>query len=357
IEPIVSRCKAPTEQAIKDAKLSKDDIHKIILVGGPTRMPIVRKFIEDFIGKKAERGVDPMECVAQGAAIQGGVLAGEVKDILLLDVTPLSLGIETLGGVFTKLIDRNTTIPAKKSQIFSTASDGQPAVTVRVGQGERPMFADNKLLGQFDLVGIPPAPRGVPQIEVSFDIDANGIMHVSAKDLGTSKQQSIKITAPNKLSESDIEKMKKEAEEHADEDLKRKEEVETKNIAEQTIYQTENTLSQFKDQVDPSIKEKIEKQLKELKEANKGTDIQKIKDKTEELNKVVQEIGAKLYQKVAEEEAKKKGKSGQANDPGADFSGSPTGHDEDNGSSGGNGDKVVDADYEIKDDDKKKKKK
>ncbi|MBS3114398.1 molecular chaperone DnaK, partial [Candidatus Woesearchaeota archaeon] len=201
IDPIIKRCRHPTEQAIKDAKLPINQIDKIILVGGPTRMPIVRKFVEDYIGKQAERGVDPMECVAMGAAVQAGVLAGEVKDILLLDVTPLSLGIETLGGVFTKLIERNATVPTKKSQVFSTAADNQTAVTIRVFQGERPMANDNKLLGQFDLIGIPPAPRGIPQIEVSFDIDANGILHVNAKDLGTGKEQSIRITASQKLSE------------------------------------------------------------------------------------------------------------------------------------------------------------
>ena len=221
IEPIIKRCKHPMEQAMKDAKLSPSGINKVILVGGPTRMPIVRKFVEDAIGKQPERGVDPMECVAAGAAIQAGVLAGEVKDILLLDVTPLSLGIETLGGVFTKLIERNTTVPTKKAQIFSTAADNQTAVTIRVGQGERPMFGDNKLLGQFDLVGIPPAPRGIPQIEVTFDIDANGIIHVNAKDLGTGKEQSIRITASQKLSEDEIERMRKEAEQFADVDKKK----------------------------------------------------------------------------------------------------------------------------------------
>ena len=215
VEPLMQRCKHPLEQAIKDSKLSPKDIDKIILVGGPTRMPIMRKFVEDFVGKKAERGIDPMECVATGASIQGGILAGEVKDILLLDVTPLSLGIETLGSVFTKLIERNATIPTKKSQVFSTAADSQTAVTIRVGQGERPMFTDNKVLGQFDLVGIPPAPRGIPQIEVTFDIDANGILHVNAKDLGTGKEQSIRITAPNKLSEDEIEQMRKTAKKHS----------------------------------------------------------------------------------------------------------------------------------------------
>jgi molecular chaperone DnaK len=224
VEPIIKRCKNPIEQAINDAKISFNDIEKIVMVGGPTRMPIVQKFVEEVTGRKVERGVDPMECVALGASIQAGVLAGEVKDVLLLDVTPLSLGIETLGGVCTKLIDRNTTIPSKKSQIFSTATDNQNAVTIHVLQGERPMAVDNKSLGRFDLIGIPPAPRGIPQIEVSFDIDANGIVHVTAKDLGTGKVQSIRITASQKLNDEEIEKMKKEAELHAEEDKKRKEE-------------------------------------------------------------------------------------------------------------------------------------
>src|SRR3989339_966820 len=231
VEPIIKRCKHPIEQALSDAKISTKDIEKIILVGGPTRMPIVQKFVEDVTGKTVERGVDPMECVALGAAIQAGVLAGEVKDVLLLDVTPLSLGIETLGGVSTKLIDRNTTIPTKKSQIFSTAADNQNAVTIHVLQGERPMALDNKSLGRFDLIGIPPAPRGIPQIEVSFDIDANGIVHVTAKDLGTGKQQSIKITASSGLTEEEIKKLVKDAEAHAEDDKKKKELIEARNQA------------------------------------------------------------------------------------------------------------------------------
>ncbi|HLD33641.1 MAG TPA: molecular chaperone DnaK [Candidatus Nanoarchaeia archaeon] len=295
IDPIIRRCKAPLEQAIKDAKLKPNELGKIILVGGPTRMPIVRSFVEKHTGKVAERGIDPMECVAQGAAVQGGVLAGEVKDILLLDVTPLSLGIETLGGVFTKLIERNTTIPTKKSQIFSTAADTQTAVTIRIGQGERTMFPDNKVLGQFDLVGIPPAPRGVPQIEVTFDIDANGILHVTAKDQGTGKEQSIRITAPNKLNEAEVERMKQEAEAHAEEDNARKEKVETIINADATIHQTRKTLEEFKEKIPADVKSKIEEKLKLLEDAKASDDLSAIKSAMEDLNKEVMNIGAQMY--------------------------------------------------------------
>jgi len=298
VAPIVEKCRKPMEQAIKDAKLKPEDITKIILVGGPTRMPIVRKFVEDFVGKKAERGVDPMECVAMGAAIQGGVLAGEVKDIVLLDVTPLTLGIETLGGVVTPLIKRNTTIPVKKSQIFTTAADFQTAVTIHVVQGERPMAADNTSLGQFNLVGIPPAPRGVPQIEVTFDIDANGILNVSAKDLGTGKEQKITITASTKLSKEKIDEMIKEAEKYAEEDRRRKEEVEIRNNADSLIYATEKTLSDFGDKIGKEQKEEIDKAKKALNEALKGKDIEEIKKKMDELSKAVQRVGATIYQQA-----------------------------------------------------------
>ncbi len=307
IEPIIRRCKAPMEQAIKDAKLGEKEINKIILVGGPTRMPIVRKFVEDYIGKPAERGVDPMECVAQGAAIQAGVLAGEVKDILLLDVTPLSLGIETLGGVSTKLIERNTTVPTKKSQVFSTAADNQTAVTIHVLQGERPMAADNKSLGRFDLIGIPPAPRGIPQVEVSFDIDANGIVHVTAKDLGTGKAQSIKITGAQKLSDEEIEKMKKDADSHAEEDKKRRESAEIINEAETLAYTTEKLFKDFEGKADEKEISTLKGKIMELKELLKPEtkDTDAIKKKMEEINEIAQKLSTELYKKAAEEQAKK----------------------------------------------------
>ncbi len=312
IEPIVKRCKHPIEQAISDAKLSLKEIDKIILVGGPTRIPMVQKFLEDFTGKKVERGVDPMECVALGAAIQAGVLAGEVKDILLLDVTPLSLGIETLGGVTTKLIERNTTIPTKKSQIFSTATDNQNAVTIHVLQGERPMAQDNKSLGRFDLMGIPPAPRGIPQIEVSFDIDANGIVHVTAKDLGTGKEQSIKITASQKLNNEEIERMKKEAELHAEDDKKRREEIEVINQADAIVYSTEKLFEDMQGKVDDKKMDEVKSEIAELKKLlePEQKDIAAIKTKLDEINKKVQAMTTEMYQKVAEEQAKTQGAQG-----------------------------------------------
>lgn len=299
IGPIIERCHHPMEQALSDAKLTSKDIDRVIMVGGPTRMPIVQKYVEDYVGKKIERGVDPMECVALGAAIQAAIIKGDMKDVLLLDVTPLSLGIETLGGVSTKLIERNTTIPTKKSQIFSTAADNQTAVTIRVLQGERPMADDNVELGRFDLVGIPSAPRGVPQIEVAFDIDANGIVHVSAKDLGTGKEQSIRITAPKKLSKEEIDKMVKDAEKFAADDTKKKEEVEVKNQADTLVYSTEKSLKEFGDKVSLSDKENIQKKLDDLKEAIKGKDIDNIKKKMEELTTASHKLAEEIYKQAA----------------------------------------------------------
>jgi len=304
VDPIVQKCKKPMEQAIRDAKLNKEEIGKIILVGGPTRMPIVRNFVESYFNKKAERGVDPMECVATGAAVQAGVLAGEVKDILLLDVTPLTLGIETLGGVKTQLIERNTTIPTKKSQIFSTAMDNQTSVEINVLQGEREMAADNKSLGRFILAGIPPAPKGIPQVEVTFNIDANGIIHVSAKDLATSKQQSITIDSSQKLSKEEVERMKNEAEQHAEEDKKRKETAEIRNNADSLVYSTEKILSEYGDKIDKETKDKVQKEIDELKLALKEDDIEKMKKKFEDLQKVSQEIGTKMYNQMQQEKAK-----------------------------------------------------
>lgn len=295
VEPIVKRCQKSIDTALEDAKLKTSDISKIILVGGPTRMPIVQKFVEDYVGKKIERGIDPMECVSSGAAIQAAVLTGEVKDVLLLDVTPLSLGIETLGGVMTRLIEKNTTIPVKKTQVFSTAADNQPAVTIHVLQGERSMAKDNVSLGKFDLDGIPPAPRGVPQIEVTFDIDANGILQVSAKDLGTGKAQHITISAPNKLSKEEIEKFIKEAEKFAEEDKKHKEKIETKNEADSFVYATEKALKEHGDKVSQDERLSVERALNDLKEALKGDDIEKIKKTKEELIKVSQKLGEAVY--------------------------------------------------------------
>lgn len=334
VDPIIKKCGNPMEQALKDAKMTKGDINKIILVGGPTRMPSVQKFVENYIGKSIERGIDPMECVAMGAAIQGGVLAGEIKDLVLLDVTPLSLGIETLGAVSTKLIDRNTTIPAKKSQIFSTAADNQTSVDIHVLQGERPMANDNTTLGRFQLVGIPAAPRGVPQIEVTFDIDANGIINVSAKDMGTGKEQAITITASTKLSDEEIDQKVKEAEMNAEEDKKKQEEIEVRNNADSMIYTSEKTLEDLKDKISEEEKSNIEKAVGELREVISGDDIAIIKDKTEELTKIVQEIGAKIYQEAQAAQQAQQGAEGQTN-PGQDQN---TNKDDD----------TIDADYEVK---------
>ena len=299
---IVSKCKTPLESAMKDAKLSAADIDKVIMVGGPTRMPIVQKFVEDYVGKKIERGIDPMECVSMGAAVQASIITGDTKDVLLLDVTPLSLGIETLGGVFTKLIDRNTTIPTKKSQIFSTAEDNQPAVTIRALQGERQMATDNTELGRFDLVGIPAATRGVPQIEVTFDIDTNGIVHVHAKDKGTGKEQSIKITAPDKLSDDDIEKMVKEAEKFAEDDKTKKESVELRNKADTAVYSTEKSLKDFGDKVSDDDKKKIQEKLDILKEILKKSDVGKeeIQKALDELTQASHKLAEQIYKASAE---------------------------------------------------------
>lgn len=295
VDDIVKRCGKSVDQALSDAKLSASQIDRIILVGGPTRMPIVQKYVEDLVGKKIERGIDPMECVAIGASVQAGILTGDVKDVLLLDVTPLSLGLETLGGVCTRLIERNTTIPVRKTQIFSTASDNQPAVTINVLQGERPMAKDNVPLGKFDLDGIPPAPRGVPQIEVTFDIDANGILNVSAKDLGTNKEQHITISSPNKLSDAEVEKFVKDAEKFADEDKKHKEVIEAKNQGDSVLYQTEKALKEYGDKVSQEERLAIERALNDLREALKGEDAAKMKSATDAALQASQKLGEAMY--------------------------------------------------------------
>ncbi|MFA5388382.1 MAG: molecular chaperone DnaK [Candidatus Omnitrophota bacterium] len=349
VKPIVDRCKPPVDQAVKDAGFSIKDIDKIIMVGGPTRMPIVQKFLEDYVGKKIERGVDPMECVAMGAAIQAAIIKGDAKEVLLLDVTPLSLGIETLGGVFTKLIERNSTIPTRKSQVFSTAADNQNAVTVRVLQGERQMAEDNTELGRFDLVGIPPAPRGIPQIEVGFDIDRDGIVHVSAKDLGTGKEQTIKITASTKLSKEEIEKMVKQAEEFADQDKKKKEEVEIKNQADTLAYSVERSLKDFGDKVSQEERLKIEQKLNDLKEALKGTDAAKIKKTMDELATASHKLAEEVY-KAAQ------AKQGQKGQPGAEAGGAAGGQGPSDAGSENDqpkkkkdgGDDVIDAEFKEK---------
>ncbi len=296
---LVERTLKPVRQAMSDAGLSASDLNKVLLVGGSTRIPAVQEAVKNLTGKEGFKGINPDECVALGAAIQGGVLTGDVKDIVLLDVTPLSLGIETMGGVFTRLIDRNTTIPTRKSQIFSTAADGQTSVDVHVLQGEREMAAYNKTLGNFQLSGIAPAPRGVPQIEVTFDIDANGIVKVSAKDLGTGKEQQISITASTNLSQEDIDKAVREAEQFAAEDKARREEVDTHNMADQTVYQTEKTLSELGDKISEEEKQTIQVAVDKLKEVNKGTDVAAIKEATEEVQKAFYAVSEKLYKNAA----------------------------------------------------------
>lgn len=345
VAPIVDRCNTPVDRALKDARLSPNDIDKIIMVGGPTRMPIVHKFLEDHVGKKIERGIDPMECVALGAATQAAIIRGDMKDVLLLDVTPLSLGIETLGGVFTKLIERNTTIPTKKGQVFSTAADNQTAVTVKVLQGERQMVNDNTELGRFDLIGIPPASRGIPQVEVSFDIDRDGIVHVSAKDLGTGKEQNMRITAPKKLSKEEIDKMVKESEKFADQDKKKKEEVEIKNQADTLVYSVEKSLKDFGDKVAQDERLDIERKSNDLKEALKGNDIERIKKCMEELTKVSHKLAEEMY-KAAQAKAQKKGQDQQPG-TGPQDPQPETGKAEEPNKKQGN-DEVIDAEFKEK---------
>jgi molecular chaperone DnaK len=336
--PIVNKVKEPITRTIRDAGLTLDKIDKLILFGGMTKMPLVQRTVEELLGKKAERGIDPMECVAIGAAIQGAVLAGEIDDIVLLDVTPLSLGVETLGNVMTRIIDRNSTIPTKQTKVFSTAADMQTAVTIHVLQGERAMAKDNISLGSFNLEGIPPAPRGVPQIEVTFDINADGVLNVSAKDLGTGKQMSIKIEASTKLSDKDKDRMVREAEEYAEADKQAKEEAETRNQADALVYSTEKMLGELGDKIGGDLKARVQASLEELKSAVKDGGIADIKAKMESHQKVVQEAGAAVYQQAQAQQAQQ---AQQQQGP------QPQGTQD-------QGKKTVDADYKVVDEDEKK---
>ena len=340
IHDLVESTRIPVENALKDAGLTANDVHKVLLVGGSTRVPCVQEMVKKITGKEPDKGINPDECVAIGAAIQGGVLSGDVKDLVLLDVTPLSLGIETYGGVFTKLIERNTTIPTKKSQVFSTAADGQTSVEVHVLQGEREMAADNKTLGRFQLTGIAPAPRGVPQIEVTFDIDANGIVHVSAKDMATGNSQDVSITASTNLTDEDIDKAVKDAEAHAEEDKKKKEEIEVKNNAESLVYNSEKTLKDLGDKISGEEKAKVETEIDNTKKALETNDTEKIKEATEKLTKVFYDMSEQLYKN-----ANPNGAQGAGVDPNAAGAGT------DNGANGDNGN-VYDADYKVEDDNK-----
>ena len=334
-EDLVKATEVPVQNALRDAGLKASDLDKVVLVGGSTRIPAVQDKVKELTGHEPYKGINPDECVAIGAAIQGGVLSGEVKDVLLLDVTPLSLGIETLGGVCTKLIDRNTTIPTKKSQVFSTAADGQTSVEIHVLQGEREMAQYNKTLGRFTLTGIPPAPRGVPQIEVTFDIDANGIVHVSAKDLGSGNEQKITITASTNLSDADIDKAVEDAEKFAEEDKKRKEEIEVRNNADSIVYQTEKTIKELGDKVSDADKKTLEEKVAAVKKALEGTDSEAIKSATEALTSSSYEVFGKAYSTATADQ-------GAAGAAGAQQAGT-----------GAKGDNVVDADYEVVDDEKK----
>ena len=334
--PIVERIRDPILKTLSDAKLTPAQINKIVLIGGQTKMPLVQQFIEDVVGKKPERGIDPMECVAIGAAIQGAVLTGEISDIVLLDVTPLSLGVETLGAVLSKVIERNTTIPVKQSQTFTTAADSQTVVTIHVLQGERTMAKDNISLGQFNLTGIPPAPRGVPQIEVTFDINADGVLNVSAKDLGTGKQMGIKITASTKLSQTEKDRMIREAEQFAEQDKRAKEEAEIRNTADSLIYTTEKTLGEIGDKLTPEQKTKTQESLQGLKDAMKSGGLAEISAKVEELRRVVQEAGAAVYQQAASQRSQQQ--ASQEAPPSAEEQ---------------QGKKTVEAEYKVVDEDKK----